>query len=134
MNIPRQVLCYAILAALLDSAALADPSVYVWKSRVLLVFAPGAADPSLAAQRRLIAAANPGATERNLVLVISTGGQDDPALRRRYGAATTGFEALLIGKDGGVKLTSTQPIPAQTLFDTIDAMPMRRDEATRKQS
>ena len=133
MNIRPRILCLTVLAALLNGAALADPSAYVWKSRVLLVFAPGAADLNLVAQRQLIAADAPGAMERDLVLIVSIGGQDDLALRQRYGAATTGFEALLIGKDGGVKLTSKQPIPAQTLFATIDAMPMRRTEATRRQ-
>ena len=35
---------------------------------------------------------------------------------------------LLIGKDGGVKLRSAHPIPPEALFQTVDAMPMRRSE------
>jgi hypothetical protein len=38
------------------------------------------------------------------------------------------FQNLLIGKDGGVKLRSNSPISNEKLFETIDAMPMRRRE------
>jgi hypothetical protein len=39
---------------------------------------------------------------------------------------------LLVGKDGGVKLSSSSPLSASTLFGTIDAMPMRIDEMRRR--
>ena len=51
------------------------------------------------------------------------------ALRGRLGLAGGDFRAVLVGKDGGAKLASGEPIPPQRLFATIDAMPMRRDEA-----
>jgi len=38
---------------------------------------------------------------------------------------------VLIGKDGGEKLRSAQPITAERLFATIDAMPMRQSETGR---
>ncbi|SMG08967.1 protein of unknown function [Marivirga sericea] len=38
------------------------------------------------------------------------------------------YQNLLIGKDGGVKLRQDSPISNQTLFNTIDAMPMRQRE------
>lgn len=38
------------------------------------------------------------------------------------------FVAILVGKDGGEKYRSADPIAPQTLFDLIDAMPMRRRE------
>lgn len=37
-----------------------------------------------------------------------------------------GFEVLLVGKDGAVKLRSRKPITLEALFAEIDAMPMRR--------
>ncbi len=50
------------------------------------------------------------------------------ALRTRYAIKSGEFRALLVGKDGGVKLSSPTPLSSGTLFLTIDAMPMRRDE------
>ncbi|MGB2203635.1 MAG: DUF4174 domain-containing protein, partial [Pseudooceanicola atlanticus] len=48
------------------------------------------------------------------------------ALRNRLGAE--GFEMLLVGKDGGVKMRAGEVIPPETLFATIDRMPMRQRE------
>ena len=41
----------------------------------------------------------------------------------------TRFAVVLIGKDGGVKRTETQPLAPADLFGTVDKMPMRRQEA-----
>jgi hypothetical protein len=41
------------------------------------------------------------------------------------------FTVVLVGKDGGDKLQSTTPITLQKLYETIDAMPMRREEMKR---
>ena len=38
------------------------------------------------------------------------------------------FEIILIGLDGGIKLQHTEVLTKQELFNTIDAMPMRRNE------
>lgn len=38
------------------------------------------------------------------------------------------FTVLLVGKDGGEKLRSDSVVVATTLFNTIDAMPMRKSE------
>lgn len=38
------------------------------------------------------------------------------------------FMGWLVGKDGGVKKTFTQPVEPQALFKLVDAMPMRRQE------
>lgn len=95
--------------------------------RLLYVFAADAASPPLRAQR---AAADPAAdAERDLrrIEVVGTGGQAT-ALRRRFGVAPGTFRVILIGKDGGVKLTSAHPLAAAALAETIDAMPMRRGE------
>ena len=114
---------------------------YLWTSRVLIAFAPDADDPALAQQRRVLADAAAGAGERDLVLVEVVGnavraipggedsaGSDAAALRRRFAAPADRFKAVLVGKDGGAKLDSAEPIPADRLFATIDAMPMPRRE------
>lgn len=119
-----------IAAASAATSADADPiNGYRWKSRVLVLAAADAADPTLRAQREALASARSGASERDLVTIEAVG--SDPkavALRRRLGLPNGDFRAVLIGKDGGAKLVSDQPIPPQTLFSTIDAMPMRREQ------
>jgi hypothetical protein len=50
------------------------------------------------------------------------------ALKAPFGVANASFRAVLVGKDGGAKLSQPTPLDAARLFATIDAMPMRRDE------
>lgn len=125
----------AVLAGSLAAApgAQADPlTAYRWTSRVLLVFAPDATDARLAQQRRIMAAAQAGMGERDLVLVEALGSAPEAlALRKRYELPPDAFRAVLVGKDGGAKLSAAEPIPARVLFSTVDAMPMRRDEMRR---
>ncbi|GEP00074.1 DUF4174 domain-containing protein [Methylobacterium haplocladii] len=105
---------------------------YRWKSRLLVLASADAADPMLRAQREALATVRNGASERDLVTVEAVGREPKAvALRRRLGLPDDGFRAVLIGKDGGAKLTSDRPIAPQTLFSTIDAMPMRRGEMKR---
>lgn len=117
--------------AVAASAAEADIlHAYRWKSRVLVVSAPDRADPRIARQARMLAADERGSMERDLVVVEAIGADAEAkAVRERLGLPETGFRAVLVGKDGGAKLTSAEPIPREKLFSTIDAMPMRRQEA-----
>lgn len=57
-----------------------------------------------------------------------SGASESGDLRHRYGIGERDFAALLIGRDGGVKLRSKEPITAKELFGRIDEMPMRRRE------
>ncbi|MBB3900706.1 DUF4174 domain-containing protein [Methylobacterium brachythecii] len=115
-------------------AAGGDPlAVHLWKSRVLVIAAPEAGDARLQAQREALAAARGGVKERDLVVVEAIGnGPRAVELRQRLGLPEGAFRAVLVGKDGGPKLSSGEPIPPQNLFATIDAMPMRRDEMKRR--
>lgn len=130
----RLLLLAAVAAAPLAAPAFGagDPlAPYRWRSRVLVALAPSPADAALAAQRRLFAGLGVAARERDLVLVEAT--DDTPrgaALRRRFGGE--GFRAVLIGKDGGEKLSAAEPLGADALFPLIDSMPMRQDEMSRR--
>ncbi len=90
-------------------------------------------DGRVAEQARLLAADRAGAAERDLV-VVEPVALDQADLRRRYGVAPGRFAALLIGRDGGVKLRSGEPMSTRTLFEAIDAMPMRQAEMRRRGS
>ncbi|MDP4025531.1 DUF4174 domain-containing protein [Methylobacterium sp. NEAU 140] len=119
-------------AALLATGAAAgsDPlAAHRWRTRVLVLSAPGAGDAGLRAQRAALASVRGGLGERDLVVIEAVGpGAEAAALRARLGLPADAFRAVLVGKDGGAKLTADAPIPPQRLFATIDAMPMRRDE------
>jgi hypothetical protein len=49
-------------------------------------------------------------------------------IRSRFQISREGFEILLIGKDGTVKLRSDKPVSSEDLFALIDSMPMRKRE------
>ena len=136
----------AISAGLGSATAQAGPlSRYRWQNRPLLVFAPTASTPALREQRALIAASDAGVIERDMVVIIVAGDSVETqfggrvaasasTLRRRYGVSSDAFRVLLVGKDGGVKLTRTSPTAMSAIFRLIDAMPMRRDEMRQRGS
>ena len=49
--------------------------------------------------------------------------------RKTYGSSA---RVVLVGKDGGIKLSSRQAVSAGRLFGLIDSMPMRQDEMRRR--
>jgi hypothetical protein len=114
----------------------------------LLVFAPAPDDPRLRSQCSLLQGAS--LAERNVVVVLlPRAGTAEPCAsfdpnvmtsmetaeadeaRKRFHVTPDSFAVILIGKDGGEKLRSSDPIPAQKLLETIDAMPMRQQESRR---
>ncbi|MDJ0685306.1 MAG: DUF4174 domain-containing protein [Alphaproteobacteria bacterium] len=126
-------------AALAPGAASADLlAAYRWENRLLVVLADGPSDPKLIEQRAILADDPNGLQERDLIVlegvgnapVALPGGPVAPqTLRDALGVKATGFAALLIGKDGGVKLRQNAPVVLDaTLYPLIDAMPMRRRE------
>ncbi|MFD1950392.1 DUF4174 domain-containing protein [Sphingomonas arantia] len=123
-----------VLLAALPLMAMAPMTIAAmqWERRVLLVGASAADDAMLAEQRRVVARWKAEGEARDLSVVEVVGervvGAADRAasLRRRYGLPASGFGAVLIGKDGGVKLRSSRPLSSAVLAKTIDAMPMRR--------
>ena len=138
----------ATLASVLLGAAAAggaDASLdrYRWNNRLVVTFE--AANPSSpGVEQRAEQSAMPAEwRDRDLLLihVDQDGGvtvNDEPApgldgtaLRDRFGISGDRFTALLIGKDGGVKVRSGSVIENGDLFSTIDAMPMRQSEMGR---
>ena len=99
---------------------------YRWQARPVLIFAPSPEDPSYRAATAQLAALRDGLAERDIVVLVDTDPDAGGALRDRLGAE--GFEMLLVGKDGGVKMRAGEVIAPETLFATIDRMPMRQRE------
>jgi len=103
-----------------------------WQRRLLLLGAPTASQAAFQRQKALLAAATKGLAERDFQVVEVCYDQLSPADRQcwvqQLGQPLAGFRLLLIGKDGGVKRTETQPLAPAELFGTVDKMPMRRQE------
>ncbi|WP_208539115.1 DUF4174 domain-containing protein [Algihabitans albus] len=131
--------CFAFI--LLSGGALAEPlEDYKGKSRLLVVFAPTVVDDNYEQQMQQLLRNSVDVSDRDLLPVevigvepvrvdaLSEPGLDPVALRERFDAPDGTFKAVLVGKDGAAKLASETPIPADKLFETIDAMPMRQRE------
>jgi hypothetical protein len=110
-----------------------------WQQRVIVIMAASGEDPALVDQETRLRAAAADLAERDVVLITATGDtvtidgatSNVPTadqFRQAYAGGTSGFQVLLIGKDGGVKLRSGEPVAAADVFALIDSMPMRRRE------
>lgn len=134
----------AVMSGLAGAATPGEAmSVYRWTNRPLVVFAPSNQSANLVRQKRIINANRSGFSNRDMVVVTVVGDRvtsrfggrprlSADQLRRRYGVARGQFRALVVGKDGGVKLSSGQAISAARLFGLIDSMPMRQQEMRRR--
>lgn len=123
-------------------AAAADNPLetYRWSERPLLVFGAAAGDATVDRQMTLLADHADGLADRDMAILIvgpdsvfATFGRPAPgatarALRRAFRVPDGAFRAILLGKDGGVKLTDDEPVTADRLFALIDGMPMRQRE------
>ena len=120
---------------------------YAWKNRPLVVFAPSEEDSRYRKQRELIQDAEEGFRERDMVWIEvfatndiskangeSLTAEEAEQLRRKFEVDENTFAAILVGKDTTVKRRSRAPVPAETLFEQIDRMPMRQREMKRSSS
>jgi hypothetical protein len=141
MNKLPSIVLTSVLVALTVSPV-AAMSGYRWKHRPVVVIAGPNGGASLVEQRHIFSTNISGLRERDVVIIWVAGntvsadlgpgpGLSAEQLRQRFGAPDNGFRVILVGKDGGTKLSRPTPLPANVLFGTIDAMPMRRDEMRR---
>jgi hypothetical protein len=117
-----------------------DLDRYKWKNRIILLASFSASDHKLVQQLGILSGKGPALAERDLILIQlltkspsliegkTLGQEDAEKIRSRFGISEEGFEILLIGKDGTVKLRSDQPVSSEDLFALIDSMPMRKRE------
>ena len=115
-------------------------SEYLWRHRLLLIFATSSRAQGVESLRNAITRNKSEVADRDMLvfLVLEEGGsevdgspigEDDAAsLRRRFGVETGAALMLLVGKDGGEKLRAPLDEELSTVFGVIDGMPMRRRE------
>ncbi|WP_339793836.1 MAG: DUF4174 domain-containing protein [Imperialibacter sp.] len=118
---------------------------FAWKNRIVLVFHSESNAEIGVEQVALFKKQQKEFDDRDLVLgVIDSGGngaidgasigaKDAATLQQTFNPANSDFLIVLIGKDGGVKLKEQTVVPVETIFDLVDAMPMRRAEMRRNQ-
>jgi hypothetical protein len=121
-----------------------DLGEYQWKHRLLLIFAPTRSDHRFMALDKPLSDKRAELQDRDtLVFRIFESGtsyaarrkmslENAESLRRRFKAPSGEIRQILIGKDGGVKLTADEKTTLPSIFDLIDTMPMRRQEMRKK--
>lgn len=134
-----------MLVALATAATVAQAmSVYLSRKRPLIVFAPADQHPGLVRQKSVINGNRTALSDRDLVVVYVIGGgvstelgpppgMNASALRSRYKASEGSFRAILVGKDGVVKVDSPVPLTAADLAAEIDRTPLRREDSRRRE-
>jgi hypothetical protein len=114
-------------AALLALAVMTSPAPSLALHRLIVVVGRPD-DARVRSQTNMLARARGALVERDVVVQSLS---PDAARRERPElgvAATTAFEVLLVGKDGGVKLRRQAPVDPHEINALIDTMPMRREE------
>ncbi len=116
-----------------------------WKKRVLVLSAPSRDDARLEDQLEALAEVPEEFADRDMVLVTLLGegpssadeqplsAEEAEDVRRQVGISPGSFAVRLIGKDGGTKLSSDEPVPVAELYALIDSMPMRRSEMEKRE-
>lgn len=115
-----------------------------YNSRLLLIYAPSAEDEMFRAQAREFEGRRGDLLERDMILFyvleVGTSRMDYDSispeiadhLRHEYKVPHGEYAVVLVGKDGGVKERWNGVVEAATVFDAVDAMPMRREETRGK--
>lgn len=125
------------------SGSAQDLSKHQWKDRLILILTDNEDNPDFQSQLAEFRKDLTGLKERKIIIyqvmpeAYKTGlnGENNiksGRLYNEYKKTDAGFEVILLGLDGGVKLRQNELLPLEKLFATIDVMPMRRQEIERK--
>ena len=110
-------------------AAEADPSMFLWQARPLVIFADSAADPAFVEQLQRLERDPAPLVLRDVVVITDT----DPAAGSAWRAQLhpRGFSLVLMDKDGQVKQRKPSPWTVREISRAIDKFPLRRQEIGR---
>jgi hypothetical protein len=132
-------LCMASHASANDLTGF-DLDAYLWEKRPLVLFAPAPEDLDYRRVAGDLDRRRAEIDDRHMVIiaVFETGavwidGLRSPRaraehMRERLGASAGELTAVLVGKDGGIKLRQNGTIDLGDIFARVDTMPMRRQE------
>ncbi|MFT4784369.1 MAG: hypothetical protein ACI9IV_002114 [Paracoccaceae bacterium] len=110
-------------------ATTVSPSDFIWKKRLVVVFADSPIDPRFEEQVAILLARPEVLIERDMVVIVDT----DPAATSewRMKLRPRGFAIVLIGKAGGIELRKPVPWNVRELTRIVDKMPLRLEEVRR---
>ncbi len=111
---------------LVRPAGEASLSQFVWKNRLVVVFADSEGDPRFVEQMALIEADPAPLTERDVVVLTDSDPAAESELRQKF--RPRGFMLVLLGKDGNMYLRKPVPWDVREISRSIDKMPIRREE------
>ena len=114
------------LESILPGEGETELSQFLWKKRVLAIFADSPGDPRFVEQMRRLETRPEDLAERDVVLLIDTDPAAQSELREKF--RPRGFMLVLLGKDGAVYLRKPLPWDIREISRSIDKMPMRQQE------
>jgi hypothetical protein len=128
-NPPFTFLFIAITAICMLGSLHAEPlTQYLWKHRVVLSFSATESTPERISLLKQIEQYQCEFDDRQMVHIdLIAGSSDHLLLSRQFSLPDMDFNLVLLGKDGGVKLLTSQP-SLEKLLTLIDTMPMRQRE------
>lgn len=113
---------------------------YLWKKRPLLLFAPSPNSPVYRPVPDSLSAHLEQIHDRHMVIIevfqnglVRIDGKSDSrhtaeSFRQQFSAKKGELTAILVGKDGGLKLRQKGSLDLGEIFSLIDTMPMRQQE------
>ncbi len=119
-----------------------DLSKHRWENRLILLLTDDENNSTFQSQLAEFRKDFTGLNERKLIIYqvmpeefktgLNTGNKiKSDCLYNDYKKTNSGFEVILLGLDGGIKLRLDELLSLEKLFAIIDAMPMRRREIER---
>ncbi len=126
---PFTFLLIVITAICMLGSLHAEPlAQYLWKRRVVLSFSAAESTPERISLLRQIEQYQCEFDDRQMVHIdLIAGSTDHLLLSRQFSIPDMDFNLVLLGKDGDVKLLTSQP-SLENLLTLIDTMPMRQRE------
>lgn len=119
----------ATILATLATATNADPlEPYLWQNRPVVVFANTPNDLLFQRQMELLEDGKAELEDRDVIVIVDTDANAEETTELRKKLRPRGFQLVLIGKDGQVKLRKPRPWTVRELSRVIDKMPMRQQE------
>ena len=137
----RLLFAVPLFSALLGSAQYL--SKHRWENRLILILTDDENNSNFQSQLAEFRKDLTGLNERKIIIYqvmpgeYKTGLNGDnktksARLYNEYKKTDAGFEVVLLGLDGGVKLQQNELLSLEELYAVIDVMPMRRREIERK--
>ncbi len=118
----------ALAFAFATSAMAETLDEYLWEKRPVIVFANTPNDLLFKRQMELLEDGKAELDERDVVVIVDTDADAEETTELRKKLRPRGFQLVLIGKDGQVKLRKPRPWTVRELSRVIDKMPMRQQE------